>query len=58
MMNESQKVDYAYHEDRLTLLLAQRDALPKDSPQMAVLDSEITTINDLVRSYRILKALE
>jgi hypothetical protein len=40
------------------LLLAQRDSVPKDSPQKAVLDSEITTLNDVVGSYRIVKALE
>jgi hypothetical protein len=57
-MNESQRVDHAYHEDKLVLLLARRDALPTDSTLRAQIDAEITTIGNLVRSYRIVAALD
>jgi hypothetical protein len=57
-MNESQRIDHAYHEARLVLLLARRDASPIHSTQRAQLDAEITAIDNLVRSYRIVKALE
>jgi len=54
---ESQRIDHAYHEDRLLLLIARRAKLRADSDQMQKLDIEILAVTDLVRSYRIVKAL-
>ena len=56
-MYESQRIDHAYHEDRLLLLIARRAKLRADSDQMQKLDIEILAVTDLVRSYRIVKAL-
>jgi len=52
-MNEAQETDYAYHADRLRLLIAQRDKLPPDSDLIPALNVEILAIEDLVRSYRL-----
>jgi hypothetical protein len=53
-MNEAQEIDYAYHADRLLLLIARRSRLPAGSDQIPALDSELIFIEDLVRSYRLL----
>ncbi len=56
-MNESQRIDHAYHEDKLLLLISQRGRLRADSDQVNKLNIEILAVTDLVRSYRIVKAL-
>jgi hypothetical protein len=55
-MNEVQENDYAYHADRLLLLIARRGKLPADSDQIPALDIEMISIEDLVRSYRLVTA--
>lgn len=57
-MNEDQLSDLAYHEDRLILLIAQRADLPADSNRFAAMDIEIAGTWDLVRSYRLVKAMQ
>jgi hypothetical protein len=57
-MNEAQQIDYAYHVDRLLLLIARRDKLPPGSDLIRVLDVEMVSIEQLVRSYRLLIAHE
>ena len=52
-MNDDQEIDYEYHADRLLLLIAQRDELPADSDIIRALNIEISAIEDLVRSYRL-----
>jgi hypothetical protein len=52
-MNKAQEIDYAYHADRLLLLIARRGKLPADSDQIPALDMEIMSIEDLVRAYRL-----
>jgi hypothetical protein len=57
-MNEAQEVDHAYHADRLLLLIARRDKLPAGSDQISALDAELISVEDLVRSYRLVRAHE
>jgi hypothetical protein len=57
-MNDAQKIDYAYDADRLLLLIARRDKLPALSDQLPGLNIEIMSIEDLVRSYRLVRAHE
>jgi hypothetical protein len=57
-MNPVQEADYAYHVDRLSLLIARRGKLPPDSDQIPALDVELISIEDLVRSYRLVRAYE
>jgi hypothetical protein len=57
-MNPAQEADYAYHADRLSLLIARRDKLLPDSDQIPALDVELISIEDLVRSYRLVRARE
>jgi hypothetical protein len=57
-MNPVQEADYAYHVDRLSLLIARRGKLPPDSDQIPTLDVELISIEDLVRSYRLVRAHE
>jgi hypothetical protein len=57
-MNKAQEVDYAYHADRLLLLIARKANLPADSNQIPALDIEIVSIADLVRSYRLVREHE
>ena len=57
-MNESQQCDHAYHEDRLLLLIDQRAKMTADSEQIPALDIEIAAIWDLVRSYRLVEAMQ
>jgi hypothetical protein len=52
-MNSDQKIDYEYHADRLFRLVARRDKLPVDSDLLPALNVEISAIEDLVRSYRL-----
>jgi hypothetical protein len=55
-MNKAQEIDYAYHADRLLLLVARRDNLSADSDEIPALNVEISAIEDLVRSYRLVRA--
>jgi hypothetical protein len=57
-MNKAQEIDYAYHADRLLLLIARRGKLPADSDQIPALDMEIMSIEDLVRAYRLVREHE
>jgi hypothetical protein len=57
-MNEAQQIDYAYHADRLHLLIARRDKLPPGSDLIRALDVEMISIEQLVSSYRLLRAHE
>jgi hypothetical protein len=57
-MNQDQEHDYAYHQDRLLLLVTRRARQQANSDQIPKLDAEIAAINDLLRSYGILKAME
>ncbi len=57
-MNKSQQSDHAYHEDRLLLLIDQRAKMTADSEQIPALDIEIAAIWDLVRSYRLVEAMQ
>jgi hypothetical protein len=52
-MNSDQKIDDEYHADRLLRLVARRDKLPAGSDQMPALNVEISAIEDLVWSYRL-----
>jgi hypothetical protein len=54
-MNEDQEIDYAYHADRLLLLIARRGKLPAGSDQIPALDAELIFIEDLLRSYRLVR---
>jgi hypothetical protein len=55
-MNKVQEIDYAYHSDRLLLLIARRSKLPAGSDQVPALDAELISIENLVRSYRLVRA--
>jgi hypothetical protein len=57
-MNAVQEADYAYHADRLSLLIARRGELSPDSDQIPALDVELISIEELVRSYRLVRAHE
>jgi hypothetical protein len=57
-MNEAQENDYAYHADRLLRLTARRDELPPGSDLIPALDIEMISIEQLVRSYRLLRGHE
>ena len=57
-MNEAQEIDYAYHADRLSLLIARRSKVPKDSDQIPALDIEMISIEDLGRSHRVVRSHE
>jgi hypothetical protein len=57
-MNEDQEHDYAYHQDKLLMLVARRGKQQPNSDQIPKLDAEIAAVRDLLRSYRILKAME
>ena len=57
-MNEDQQSDHAYHEGRLLLLIAQRAKMTADSDQIPALDTEIMEVWELVRSYRLVEAMQ
>jgi hypothetical protein len=57
-MNQDQEHDYAYHQDKLLMLITRRARQQANSDQISKLDAEIAAIKDLLRSYRILKAME
>jgi hypothetical protein len=55
-MNKAQEVDYAYQEENLLRLLVRRQALPANSARLPDLTCEIMAVENLVRSYRIVRA--
>jgi hypothetical protein len=58
-MDERQKIDWAQQDKQLLLLLEKQQALPTNHPfSMAKLDEEILAIEELVRSYQVLRATE
>jgi hypothetical protein len=57
-MSQDQEHEYAYHQDKLLMLITRRARLQANSEQIPKLDAEIAAINDLLRSHRILKAME
>jgi hypothetical protein len=57
-MDERQKIDWA-QQDKKLLLLEKQQALPTNHPfSMAKLDEEILAVEELVRSYQVLRANE
>jgi hypothetical protein len=54
-MNKAQEIDYAYQEEKLLRLLARSQNLPTNSDQMPGLAREIMAVEDLVRSYRMVR---
>jgi hypothetical protein len=56
-MNTDQEADFAYNEAKLIRLLLRRHNLPLDSEQITGLTLEIGAVENLVRSYRIVKQL-
>jgi hypothetical protein len=57
-VNEDQQSDHAYHEGKLLLLIAQRAKMTADSDQIPALDTEIMEVWELVRSYRLVEAMQ
>ncbi len=57
-MKQDQEHDYAYHQDKLLMLVTRRGRQQANSDQIPKLDAEIAAVQDLLRSYRILKAME
>jgi hypothetical protein len=57
-VNEDQQSDHAYHEGKLLLLIAQRAKMTANSDQIPALDTEIMEIWELVRSYRLVEAMQ
>lgn len=58
-MNERQKIDWSHQDRKLLLLLEKQQALPTNHPlSMAKLDEEILAVEELVRSYQVLRAHE
>jgi hypothetical protein len=57
-MDERQKIDWAQQDRKLLLLLEKQQALPTNHPfSMAKLAEEILTVEELVRSYQVLRAI-
>jgi hypothetical protein len=54
-MKDAQEADYSYQVDKLLLLVAQRDKLPANSDQISALNVEILAVEDLVRSYQLVR---
>jgi hypothetical protein len=58
-MDERQKIDWSLQDKKLLLLLEKRQALATNHPlRMAELDKEILAAEELVNSYRLLRANE
>jgi hypothetical protein len=57
-VTKAQEIDHAYHADRLLLLIARRGKLPAGSDQIPALDAELISVEDLVRSYRLMRVRE
>ena len=56
-MTADQNADHAYQEAKLIQLLIRRYNLPKNSFEIPTLTQEINEVEDVVRSYRMLKRL-
>ena len=54
-MTRDQEADFVYNEQKLIRLLVRRHNLPTDSTQAHELTVEIGAVENLVRSYRIVK---
>jgi hypothetical protein len=58
-MDERQKIEWAQQDKKLLLLLEKQQALPTNHPfSMAKLGEEILAVEELVRSYQVLRATE
>lgn len=58
-MDERQKLDWAYQEKKLVLLLAKQQALPVNGPfSMAELNKEIAAVEEVVNAFRRMEAIE
>jgi hypothetical protein len=58
-MDERQKIEWAQQDKKLLLLLEKQQVLPTNHPfSMAKLDEEILAVEEVVRSYRELRANE
>jgi len=57
-MNEAQEIDYAYYADRVLRLIARRGKLPPGSDLIPAMDIEMISIEQLVRSYRLVREHE
>jgi septum formation topological specificity factor MinE len=57
-VNEDQQSDHAYHEGKLLVLIDQRAKMTADSDQIPALDTEIMEVWELVRSYRLVEAMQ
>ena len=55
-MNKAQEVDYPYPEEKLLGLLARRQVLPANSDRLPNLAHEIMALENLVSSYRMVRA--
>ena len=56
-MTDDQRADWTFQEERLILLLSRRHNLPSHSDQRAGLTFEISAVENLVRSYRMVDCL-
>jgi hypothetical protein len=57
-VNDSQKIDHAYHEEKLIRLVSRRDKLEPSSNQMPAILREINETEQLVRSYQLVRDME
>jgi hypothetical protein len=58
-MDERQKIEWALQNKKLLLLLEKQQALPTNHPfSMAKLDEEILAVEEVIRSYQVLRANE
>ena len=55
VVNESQQADHAYQEQRLGDLIDERDKLPPGSEELLSLNRQISDVEDVVRSYRLVR---
>jgi hypothetical protein len=56
-MDERQKIDWGLQAKKLLMQLEKRQAQPTNHPySMAKLDEEITAVEELINSYRLLLA--
>jgi hypothetical protein len=58
-MDERQKIDWAEQDKKLHLLLEKQQAQPTNHPfSMAKLEEEILAVEELIRSYQVVRANE
>jgi hypothetical protein len=55
VVNESQRADHAYQERRLLDLIAERDKQSPGSKELLSLNRQISDVEDVVRSYRLVR---